>query len=701
MPGPEQRLSWVTRRRWQASQHPAIPNVTVALPVTNVTVAGPAPTVSVTTPPGPPGVVAPVQRLAWVGRHRWQIGGPTAPPPPPVTVSLPVGQVTVSAPVPLVTAGDTVYLTAGNVAVAGPAPTVSVTTPPGPPGLVGPVQRLAWVRRHRWQTEPLIPIPPPVTLHLPVAHVTVASYVPAVQITTLDIGGRGSPGSITITYEVPTGLVDAYSGGNYTDPLGNMVGAGLTGPISMQSPQTGLTVVEGWHSAGVIVGSQQDPVNGVYRGPCGIRQQNGVVTTAGAGISAYQTWLGSQVTYALDYMNNTPSTWAQFTGVYLYGATLGYNYLSQWNLPPGMILCLGLSACSGGSIGSGGTTWQAESTGTNDSYWTTLGNNLVGWGFGNALLRIGREFNYAGYTWSPSTTGDTESQYIAGYQHVVSLLRNISPYFSFMWNPALSPGTMSGQSGGALETQNWYPGDGYVDSIGLDVYDWGDYSTLTGMPYTRTTAQQTTNWNFLETAQDGLNSWLAFAATHGKPLAFPEWGNELWLSGSNYYGGGDDAYYCAQMYNWMYSHPTLMQAMWEDDGMGLFDTDTFGSRQGGIVVPNSRAQFLSNFGGAGSYSGVNGLYYRLTSENEVELIWQFATVGPSGYTVCILPSRYIPRVSQNIRTGWTGTGPGGYVSGFDPHLAIDTNGHIMANGLSNCSSLTLFGQGKYTLDGTL
>ena len=68
---------------------------------------------------------------------------------------------------------------------------------------------------------------------------------------------------------------------------------------------------------------------------------------------------------------------------------------------------LGLSPCAGRSTGSGGTTWAAEAAGTNDTYWTTLGNNLVTWGYGSAYLRIGREFNYAGYNWSPSTTGDT------------------------------------------------------------------------------------------------------------------------------------------------------------------------------------------------------------------------------------------------------------------------------------------------------
>jgi hypothetical protein len=359
---------------------------------------------------------------------------------------------------------------------------------------------------------------------------------------------------------------------------------------------------------------------GVYRGPCGIYAQNGV-TSGGAqsGITAYGAWLGRPVTYVLDYIVNAPASTAQFTGAFLYKAAGGFNNLNQWGALPGsQIMMLGIPACIGATAGGGAaTTWAQEAAGNSDSYWTTLGNNLVTWGYGNAVLRIGREFNYPGYSWSPSTTGDTIAQYVAGYQHIVTLLRGIAgSSFKFMWNPALSPGSMSGQTGNNADTQRWYPGSAYTDYIGIDAYDWGNYPQETSAPWgNRTLAQQQSNWSYLQTQQDGLNSWISFAFNNNQTLSLPEWGLQLWLSGGSYYGGGDDPYYIQQFYNIMPGF--YMQAMWEDPGQGLFDTDAYAGRTASMQAPDaSRTLFLSLFGsqyatlsGTGSLSAVSRITF--------------------------------------------------------------------------------------------
>jgi len=362
------------------------------------------------------------------------------------------------------------------------------------------------------------------------------------------------------------------------------------------------------------------PPAGVYRGPCGgkVRDSN-TSTLAQAGILDYENWLGRPVSYVLDYLMEAPTTWAQFIGGQLDQTSGSFSLLSQWGaLPSRWTMCLSLSACCGKSIGTGASTWAGEAAGTNDTYWQALGNNLVALGYGNAVIRLGREWNGNWYNWSPALTGDTPAQYIAGYQHIVTLLRNQNPSytvpganFTFMWNPAL--GTVDSYTHGVTEAASYYPGDAYVDSIGLDYYDWGAYPTLattTAAYPARTAEQQQYNFAQGEQGDDGLNGWAAFAAkrTPPKPLALPEWGPQLWTSYDtttlkyNYYGGGDDPYYITQMAS--VASYTYMQAMWEDTGMGLFDTDACTRRKlpanggdgSGIMPDKSRTLFLALLG---------------------------------------------------------------------------------------------------------
>ncbi len=285
------------------------------------------------------------------------------------------------------------------------------------------------------------------------------------------------------------------------------------------------------------------PKTAVFRGPLGTDKQDLVQGKAGDGILAYEGFAGKRMHYVLDYMVDAPANWTDFTT-----CRLGTRapYLSAWQDFDfdGRIMMLSLSPCAGRSTGSGGTTWAAEAAGTNDPYWTTLTDNIISHGLGNACIRLGREFNYNAWHWSPGVTGDSIAAYKAGYRHIVDLMRSRpGANFTFCWNPAMSAGTMQGKSGWQAETQNWYPGDDYVDVIGLDSYDYEQYQVLTAAPYTRVLSEQQHAFEHLRTAQDGIESWVRFAKDRGKPLCFPEWGDCLWLSGSGYYGGNDDPYF--------------------------------------------------------------------------------------------------------------------------------------------------------------
>jgi hypothetical protein len=97
-----------------------------------------------------------------------------------------------------------------------------------------------------------------------------------------------------------------------------------------------------------------------------------------------------------------------------------------------------------------------------------------------------------------------------------------------------------------------------------------------------------------------------------------------------------------------------------------------------------------------SGNGVNGFFYRYTSDNEVELVWDLALTG-SGTTLATLPSAYTPIITQNIITSWYGTGPAAYDDLFSPHLQVSNTGVIMVNGIRS-TAIGIAGREKFTLD---
>ena len=84
----------------------------------------------------------------------------------------------------------------------------------------------------------------------------------------------------------------------------------------------------------------------------------------------------------------------------------------------------------------------------------------------NAYLRLGWEFDGSWTTWA-ATTASAEASYASYFQQIVTAMRSVSgEAFRFVWNPDAAAFTDSGYSVAAA-----YPGNSYVDVIGLDAYD--------------------------------------------------------------------------------------------------------------------------------------------------------------------------------------------------------------------------------------
>ncbi len=199
----------------------------------------------------------------------------------------------------------------------------------------------------------------------------------------------------------------------------------------------------------------------------------------------------------------------------------------------GCRLVLGVPSIPTDSNGNASGTLAQGASGAYNTSFTVLAHTLVNAGFGHAILRLGWEFDGGWFKWSVSN--DTDAANFAAYwRQIVTAMRAVpGASFSFDWNP----------SGGLVSwnINNAYPGDAYVDEVGLDRYDqtWNS-------PQTPQVA-----WNDLTTMPDGMN-WLAsFGTAHAKPITLPEWGVSTRSDG---HGLGDDPSFVNRMETWIASN---------------------------------------------------------------------------------------------------------------------------------------------------
>jgi len=186
-------------------------------------------------------------------------------------------------------------------------------------------------------------------------------------------------------------------------------------------------------------------------------------------------------------------------------------------------------------------------TGAYNSYFATLAQALVSRGIANrVVIRLGWEFNGGWYTWRADTLAKA-SDFAAYWRQIVTAMRAVSgaANLQFCWNGA------NGWSAYALT--NAWPGDTYVDYVGVDFYDqaWDQntYPYPTGATPAQILACQQNAWAATAgTNNNGLAWWYNFAVAHNKPFAIPEWGL---CDRSDGHGGLDNPYYVQQMYNFI------------------------------------------------------------------------------------------------------------------------------------------------------
>jgi hypothetical protein len=179
-----------------------------------------------------------------------------------------------------------------------------------------------------------------------------------------------------------------------------------------------------------------------------------------------------------------------------------------------------------------GDTLAQGATGVYDEHFRRLAKVLRAGGKSHAILRLGWEMNGDWFPWSIHY--GNAANYVAYFRQIVTTMRGVSRHFQFDW--CVGNGS-SWASSSVLNAARGYPGNAYVDYIGMDIYD---------QSWVANAGSEVSRWHGYVTARYGLRWQRAFARAHHKPITFPEWG--LMAGG---HGGGDSTAFVKDMYGWM------------------------------------------------------------------------------------------------------------------------------------------------------
>ncbi|GLY06350.1 MULTISPECIES: glycosyl hydrolase [Actinoplanes] len=193
-----------------------------------------------------------------------------------------------------------------------------------------------------------------------------------------------------------------------------------------------------------------------------------------------------------------------------------------------------------------------------DAYWRDFGTLMVKQNRGDSVLRLGWEMNEATMAWR----GLNAANYINCYRHAATAIRSTNPQVVLDWtiNAHNSPADLCG----GLST-TCYPGDDYVDIIGIDNYDHHPWSP------TRQDFERTAD------AQEGLDWLHDFARARGKLFSVGEWG--VVPTGD---AGKENPDFITWMHDWFAAHAdTLAYEMYFQRCDGTVN-------QSAILRPNDR-----------------------------------------------------------------------------------------------------------------
>jgi hypothetical protein len=188
---------------------------------------------------------------------------------------------------------------------------------------------------------------------------------------------------------------------------------------------------------------------------------------------------------------------------------------------------------------------QDCATGAYDAQWRKLGSFLVSAKRADSIIRLGWGVNDLSHDWRADAD---PADWIACFRHTVTALRATDPQLQIDWsfNPRGAPYVDSSNPFDA------YPGDAYVDFIGLEAFD--------QYPPTHDEAAWTAKCH----DATGLCTAIEFARAHHKQVGIAEWG----VVGCGPDPGGDNPFFVQKMFETFAANADVMayEAYFEDGG---------------------------------------------------------------------------------------------------------------------------------------
>jgi beta-mannanase len=173
--------------------------------------------------------------------------------------------------------------------------------------------------------------------------------------------------------------------------------------------------------------------------------------------------------------------------------------------------------------------------GEHDAYVRQWARDAAAWGQ-PFFLRFAHEMNGTWYPWSPGVNGNTAAEFVAAWRRVHGLFAQEGAANAvWVWSPNVEAGPAHTPTPLAAV----YPGDAYVDWVGLDGYNWGDqpgwrsFADVFGPSYEMLIRLTQKPLLIAETASGEVGgdkaAWIREAFQNALPRRFPRIRGVVWF----------------------------------------------------------------------------------------------------------------------------------------------------------------------------
>ena len=179
---------------------------------------------------------------------------------------------------------------------------------------------------------------------------------------------------------------------------------------------------------------------------------------------------------------------------------------------------------------------RAINRGKHDAHIRRWARDAAAWGK-PFYLRFAHEMNGDWNSWSPGVNGNTASHYVSAWRRVRDIFgQEGATNVRWVWSPNV-------ESYDSVPFNEVYPGDAYVDWVGIDGYNWGttqSWSSWTGLAevfgpsYDKLAAMTGKPMMLAETASTELRgdkaAWIRQGFLHDVPSRFPRVRAVIWFN---------------------------------------------------------------------------------------------------------------------------------------------------------------------------